>query len=166
MKTSLTQSEFEQLSAWIDGELSPADDAAVAALVQNDPAWASARAGLSELDAALDSCDVPAAPAGLAQRICDNVRRQSRRSRIIRIAKYFAPAAAAAAVVLAVVLWQGGPKPATSPAGGVIAQADKALKGMNEEDKLAVEAMDFFKDYDVLENYETLQAIDKLESQG
>lgn len=167
MEARLTQTELEELSAWLDGELPPAEAAIVAQRVRQDPVWTRAQAELAALDAALNVCTVPAAPEGLADRIRENVRRH-RGGRIIRIVKYLAPAAAAAAIVLAVVIWQSGLRTGTTPAGGngTIGQVDAALKGMNDEDKLAVEAMDFFKNYDVLDNFETLQAIDKLESQG
>lgn len=169
MKERLSQAEWEDLSADLDGELDVDAAARVAARLAADPVWAQARRELQALDEALNLVDVPPAPEGLAERICANVRSPSR---AIRLVRWLAPLAAAA-VVLAVLAYRDmtQPKPpgnseaAATPAGKMLKQADAALAGLPDEDRLAVEAMDFFKNYDVLDNFETLQAIDRLESQ-
>ena len=51
--------------------------------------------------------------------------------------------------------------PARQPAG----HSGPAAKQLQQAEVLAVTNLEFFRDYSVLEDFETLQAIDKLESQ-
>jgi hypothetical protein len=77
-----------------------------------------------------------------------------RRGVVLRIVRYAAPLAAAAAVVLAVVLWHNKPDPTSTGPLVAVTQVD---------DEVVVENLDFFKDFQVVDNYQTLQAIDDLE---
>jgi anti-sigma factor RsiW len=166
----LSQADLDELSAYLDGELDVDAAARVAALLATDDAWAQARADLQALSEAMDAYDVPPVPAGLADRICAAARPTSP---VIRLVKWLAPVAAAAGVVLAVMAWQNTNKPQVPNDGGMasvggklIQQANEAEGDMPEQDRLAVEGMNIFKNYEVLDNFETLQAIDRLESQG
>jgi len=110
----LAQPDFEDLSAFVDGELPPARAAEVEALVAADPAWRKAHRELTALDAALNAYTVPDPPADLAERIVRGAG-EAPRPLVVRIARYLAPLAAAAAVVLAVVLWS---RPRAKPPAG------------------------------------------------
>lgn len=166
MKAGLTQSEFEELSAYLDGELDSQAADRAARRIELEPAWAQAFARLRAVDAALDGYSVPAPSGDLAERICANVRQaQATKARIVR---WLAPLAAAAAIVLAVLAYQSLKSMSSPSAPSPVAvdpqqPIDEALAGLDQPDRFAVENMDFFRDYEVLENYDTLQAIDKLE---
>ena len=169
MNRPLSQPDLDELSAYLDGELDVDASARVAAKLANDDAWARARTQLLALIAAMDAYDVPPAPAGLADRICAATKPASP---VIRLVKWLSPVAAAAAVVLAVLAWHNANTPqgpnggVPSPVSKLIQQANEVEGNMPDQDRLAVEGMNFFKNYEVLENFETLQAIDRLESQG
>lgn len=166
----LTQSELEQLNAWLDGELEAQEASRVESLIASDPAWAQAAGELQSLDSLLGECEVEAAPAGLADRIIAASRRERSGSRlVIRIARYLAPAAAAAAAVVLYVSLNE-PAPQTS-GGGEVA----SVKAQQEVDSVIVEHLGFFKQYDALEKIartdavadeETLRALDNLEAKG
>jgi len=158
VRVPLDQSEREDLSAFLDGELPSQRAAEVEALIRSDPRWAAAQRELKALDAALDGCTVPPAPADLAGRIIRRSRKLGRpRPLVIPLVRWIAPvAAAAAAVILATVLvlpHDGGRSP-----GGPLADVPKA-------DRFVVENLSFFRDYEVIENLETLQAIERLDDQ-
>jgi len=74
MNEQLKQSEFEELSAWLDGELSAERSAEVERHVREDVAWARAAAELRAIHEAMDGVETPPAPdAGLARRIIAGV---------------------------------------------------------------------------------------------
>ncbi len=74
MTRKLTQSEWADLSAWLDGEL-PADRAReIESLIASDDAWAAALADLRAIDEALTAESPPAPPAGLQKQVLDFVR--------------------------------------------------------------------------------------------
>ena len=112
------QSDIEDLSAWMDGELADADARRVAHLVEMDPAWTRAHRELKALDDALGAMPTPTPQRPLTDRIVHAATRRRARVRIVRIA---APLAAAAAILLAVLaanyLGDGGagPKRQLSP---------------------------------------------------
>jgi hypothetical protein len=97
MNTQLTQSQWEDLSAYFDGELTGPQADRIARLIETDPAWQRAHASLAQLSARLDAWAVPAPPAELAGRIGQAVARQSR---TLRLRRWLVPAAAAAVVLL------------------------------------------------------------------
>ena len=149
----MTPVDHDILSAYFDGELSPEEAARVERLLAEEPAWASAWAGLRSLDAVLDAAVCPAAPRELASRIV------------------------AAAVVLAVVLvgpWRTGDggadqppvvasKPATNKPSDV---ADQPL-AMTDVDNLAREQLLFFSNMEsiqTLADNESLLSIDTLDA--
>lgn len=147
----LTPVDFEDLSAWLDGELDGERSARVAALVGADPAWRRARAELTALDAALDAYTVPAAPADLAERILRRVAAQPRRLPVvIRLARWLAPVAAAAGIILAARFFY--PPPRRAEAEAIVRDNFALMK-------------QYVKDRDVVVNLETLEAIAELEAQ-
>lgn len=96
MKT-LTKTQREDLSAWLDGELPAPRADEVANLVASDPAWKQAHAELTRLDGLLDAWQAPAMPVDLPDRILDRAHRPN----VLRIARWLAPAAAAAMLAVA-----------------------------------------------------------------
>ncbi len=104
MTRSLSQSELEQLSAYFDGEL-PAEEAArIQSLIATDSAWAEALGDLQALDTAMDVYTAAPAQADLAGRIIAAARRERTGSNLtIKLVKYLAPLAAAAAAIVVYV---------------------------------------------------------------
>ncbi len=166
----LGQSDFEDLSAFVDGELPDDTARRVERLVVDDPAWREARRQLQAVDEMLDLWRAPAPPADLARRISRQVRLSGHRSPVwVRVVRIAAPLAAAAAVLLAVMLTRA---PQTSqPEGRNVAVQAQPLPKVPAGDSLVADALaadnlDFFQDYDVLSDYETLEALDRLERGG
>jgi len=173
----LSAAEHEELSAYADGEL-PADRSAeIEQLIAEQPAWRLAYEELRAVDEALDGFVVPGGDEGLAERVLARVRKASRRAMVLRVVAWAVPAAAAAAVVLVVVaaLSQGnrirpvGPTLAGVPP--VELEKSKAYQGVPQAerpqlDEVIINHLSFFRDYEVAEDLETLQAIEKLEKQG
>jgi anti-sigma factor RsiW len=165
----MKQSDFADLCGWIDGQLEGPRAAQVQELVATDAAWREAYRQMTQLDQLIHACDVPPVPADLAGRIISHVR--GRRSHVIlKFVRYAAPLAAAAAIVIGILVWQGFL--GTFRHDAQFATVTKIDKPAPQEDRkvaedLAVENLDFFKDYDVVSNLDTLEAIDRMEaSQG
>ncbi len=74
MYKNLGQSDFEDLTAYLDGQLSADRARAVENLIRTDPAWAGERDRLEAVDRLLDVYDVPAPPSDLDDRILRGVR--------------------------------------------------------------------------------------------
>ena len=172
MIRELTQSEMEQLNAWLDGELEAAEASRVEAMIASDAAWAQAAKELQSLDDMLGGYTVPAAPVDLAGRIIAAARREPPAGQwTIRLVKYLAPLAAAAAVLILYVAFHH-PVETNLPGPDQVANS----KSQQELDSVIVEHLGFFKQYDSVEKAShndtiaddaTLQAIDQLEhSQG
>jgi anti-sigma factor RsiW len=165
----MKQSDFAALSAYVDGQLEGPRAAQVRELIASDPAWREAYRQMTQLDQLLNTVDVPAAPADLAGRIISRVRGQ-RSHAILRFARYAAPLAAAAAIVIGILVCQGllgTPRHGTQVAIGTNVENHAPPEERKVVEDLAAENLDFFKDYDVVSNLDTLEAIDRLEaSQG
>ena len=183
MIRELTQSEMEQLNAWLDGELEAAEASQVEAMIASDAAWAQAARELQSLDNLLGEYTVPAAPVELAGRIIEAARREQPTSQwTIRLVKYLAPVAAAAAVLIAIWHYGVTSNQVSSNNPGVAAtnspRANQVAnnKSQQELDNVIVEHLPFFKQYESAEKVShndavvddaTLQALDQLEhSQG
>lgn len=229
---ALTSKELADLSAWIDGELSPTQAEYVKLRVQSDPQWAAAHrhllrlgelldaavapaapadlptrivaaidqdrqldelldrwavreapAGLAErikadatLEPLLDAWRVPDAPAALPGRIVAAARRDvpaAKAPRPIRLLRWAAPLAAAAAVALAVAVW--GPELLTpaaprSPGNATVAnnpapQPAEAgpLEGVEARELAVLLGPVVVADADVIDNLDTLRAIEDLQ---
>ena len=142
------QSELEELSAWMDGELDTPAAERVARLVREDPRWRATFEQFRAVDASL-AASPPASPAGdLADRITAAAYRRRVWARAARIA---APAAAAAAIVLAVYL--GRPRP-LSP---VEEEVTQILSDVASEDRFIVQNLTLFEDYEDVERYEQVR---------
>jgi anti-sigma factor RsiW len=155
---------IEELSAYVDGELPGPRAAIVAKLVEHNPVWARALAEMRAVDDALDQWCVPGVPAGLAEQIVLASRREVGRLRwwALRVS---ASIAAAAAIVLVALVLRGGGDLTTDP--HVTSEHAVANAEIREEDeRLIVENLDFFRDFEVVDNYETLEAIERLEQTG
>jgi anti-sigma factor RsiW len=165
----MKQSDFADLCAYIDGQLEGPRSAQVQEFINSDAAWREAYRQMTQLDQLLQACEAPQAPADLAGRIIRRARGQ-RSHAILKFIRYAAPLAAAAAIVIGILVWQG--RFGTSQHGTEVATVAKGEKSSPQEDRkvvedLAADNLDFFKDYDVVSNLDTLEAIDRLEaSQG
>jgi anti-sigma factor RsiW len=171
MNAKLTERELADLSAWMDGELTgPAADEVTRRLA-DDPRWQQAHAELQALNALLDSWAAPAPPEGLAQRIIGQAavwRRTYRSSRW----RWLVPAAAAAAVLVATIVYRAAGPVKQTPAPQVV---DRLILDLPDRDQFVVENLEFFQNYqtcgvladnEALLTPETLEAIDALESKG
>ncbi len=181
----LSDADWQLVSAWHDGELDQAEMQQVAARLEAEPALARAAGEMDRLDALLDRAEVPPAGDDLAERIKRSVR--TAQPDVIPSAGMWKRAlalATAAAVVVGVSIyaWQaGGPDTAadrdtpdvatddgrapTEQSGGMMDTVAENLDGLDEAEQLAVVATDLVSKYDVLEHFETLQAIETLENQ-
>ncbi|HUT60857.1 MAG TPA: hypothetical protein VNA25_23670 [Phycisphaerae bacterium] len=196
MDERLSQTEFEDLSAYLDGELTGEALRRVEAKLAGDAEWQRALRRLQALDRAIGVYNPPGAPADLAARVIDAVARARRPApQAIRIARWLIPAAAAAAIILGVLIYKGltGPEtevkpgrptakavPVVVPENASISAEELAMEHADflhqsfvaavekdrREERFTVENLDFFRDYDVLSNIETIEAIDALENQA
>ena len=154
MREKLGQSDFEDLSAYLDGQLDADRAAGVAELIRTDPAWQAEWDQLQALDNVLDLYDVPAPPDDLAGRICESVRARTRRRKVLRwVWPAAGAAAAAAAAIIIIATTAGTPAPKAVVENPVPADVEEAI----------IEHFDFVRDMNVLENYETLKAIERIE---
>ena len=165
MGEELKQADWEELSAYLDGELSGEQARRVRRRAEADPAWAEAIDHLRTLDVRLDAFSAPAAPPELAERIIRAARREPR-GRVLTWRRVLTGAAAAAAVVaLAIGVGRHAVRPAPDAPHEVAETGPPTPPGMSGEqlDEFAVENLGFFKDYDVLTDFETLEAIERAE---
>lgn len=167
----------EDISAYVDGELSAERAGEVERLIAGQAAWRLAYEELQAVDRAMDDFVVPGGAEGLAERVIARTRRVQRWATVLRVAAWVAPAAAAAAIILVVVtaLNQPGKVRPVAPAvaDATPAELDKsqAYQGVPKAerpqlDEVIINHLSFFRDYEVAEDFETLQAIEKLEKQG
>ncbi len=164
------QSDLEELSAWMDGELTPEAAQRVARLVRSDPAWQATWEQFRRLEQAMGLLGPVSPPSDLTEPI---VRAAHRRRRLVRAAEVFGPLAAAAGILLAVVLaWPGGKAPPTA-LGGTEAKIASVLKDVRAQDRPIVQNLGFFRNLQQVEEYEpvrdvvdgeTLSALAALES--
>ncbi|HAU37598.1 MAG TPA: hypothetical protein DCX07_07750 [Phycisphaerales bacterium] len=174
MNGMLEPSDFEDLVAWLDGELPEARARQVERFVRENPAWARAAREQRRLDELLTACEAPPVPDELSARIVARARgvaaHRTIRLRGMRVA---VPLAAAAAVALAVMLWNDRPTPPPSDDGGQVhLAAGESLRGLDETDRFVVSNMEFFRNYEVCEvlaksdglvDVETLEAIGRVD---
>jgi len=161
---------FDDLSAHLDGQL-PADRAvAVEELIRSDTAWGKAWNRMQADNADLDAYDVPAPPSDMADRIVASVTRKTHNRKLVfRLWAPLAGAAAAAAIIIVAVVLSTSNAPDPNGSGLVKKTPDApaaptvAPKAADAVTQAIVEHLDFVRDLDVLENYETLEAIERLE---
>lgn len=157
MEKILKQSELEDLSAYVDGELDAARAAEIARLIETDALWRQAHLDLLDLNAALDAYVAPSPSSDLAARIVRNIRQQEQRPLASRILRWAAPLTAAATILIAVGVWRNM---RTAP---VSVAPDQAGIRTEDAETLAKENLDFFQDIDIAVNMETLDEIDRLD---
>jgi len=168
MHEKLEQSQYEDLSAFLDGELPEARASEIRDLIASDPAWRDAHERLVALDDALGAYEPPAVPGDLAERIIRSMPQARPAGRWATVSRWVAPLAAAAAIVVAAVLLPRKAKDAQEAGPTVLsgsALVDERLEGVAERDRFVVENLEFFRDYDVLTNLETIEAVERLEAQ-
>lgn len=160
----LTQSQREQLNAYLDGELSAEQAQQVAARLAEDPTWASAAGELRQLDRLLDQWTVPPLRRDLSDSI---VAKAQHRRGVPAWVQILTPLAAAAAIVLAVYVSQrvASDRPAapTAPGQAYNAEIEQVLSEVEPDDRLAVEHLDMLQEYQVLASFETIQAMERIE---
>ncbi len=171
----LEQSEIEQIHAFLDGEL-PAEQAEpVAARIERDPTFSAEANAYRQLDAFLDTWQAPPLRRDLTQAI---LARTARKREVPAWVRVLAPVAAAAMIF--VVVWGfhavGGSETGTPGRTPIVtnngSNADtggktplqKELAGLSAEDQFVVENLDLFVNYEILSSFETLEAIERLES--
>ena len=156
----------------MDGQLEEPQASQVAQRVRTDPRWRQAWRELSAVESALDLLPTPVANPGLTERICQAACRPSWQSRLARLA---VPLAAAACLLAAVFLGQvlsrhqqaGQPtnlvnRPTDGSAAaptGVEALIDTALKDVPADERIIVQNLDMFRNYDDVNEYHQVRAI-------
>ncbi|MFP3936939.1 MAG: anti-sigma factor family protein [Phycisphaerae bacterium] len=169
MSEGLEQSDLEELSAYLDDELPPDRAERVRRKVESDPAWADALAELRSLNARLDAWTPPEAPGDLSERIIQAAPGERRR-KVLTLRRVLATTAtvAAAAVIIAVTISRVETDPPVDDEARTAQSEPKKPSDtvkVSEEavEEFAVENLGFFSDYDVLEDFETLRAIERAE---
>jgi len=166
---------MDDLVAYRDGELDAPRHEQVRRLVRQDPTWRQAYEQMQAVDGLLDAYEAPPASPELAGRVIEHVYdADRRRARLVWFARFAAPIAAAAAILLLALIVRNaltgrveepvGPAPAVvteDPPTGI----DKVLEDVPAEDRFVVAYYEMFRDLDVVENFEVLQAIDRLEAE-
>ncbi|NLF29399.1 MAG: hypothetical protein GX591_00770 [Planctomycetes bacterium] len=156
----LTPTEREQLSAYLDGQLGGEEAAAVAARIAGDPRWRAAAGQYGRLDAVLGRWTAPRMRRDLTAAILAEARRTPPRPAWFR---WLVPLAAAASIVVAVMLSIDEPAPRLAAGPPPSDPLERVVQAMPQEDRFVVENLDIFADYDVLENFDTLEALAALE---
>ena len=176
----LTASELENLSAYMDGELPAGSAAEVARGIEADAAWRQMRRDFQDVESLLDDYTAPPASAELTGRIMSAVRRHARRRQVLRVVSWLAPAAAAAAILLiGLAVFGGGHwfgQPQTYPivtntkniepelAGSTAFKAVPADQRPALQEEI-IRHLNFFRDYEVVADLETLEAIEQLDGE-
>ncbi len=104
MNGELKQGDFEDLSAWMDGELDAEQAERIAREVESDPVWSEAYRELLALDETMDVWEATAVPPDLTERILGCAKARPFTG-VRRLGRWLGPAAAAAACVIAVLLF-------------------------------------------------------------
>jgi anti-sigma-K factor RskA len=186
----LTQHDLEDLSALLDGELPAARARELRERIRADGRWQAAWEELTATDRALDAWRVPQPAADLPERIIRGTRklyppqpvyppargrtRQPPVVRFIRWAGVATAAAAAAAAIAFTVAHLVRPSETTEPTEQtpVVVEPEsgqgrddplRQVAAVPEPDRPAVMMLGMFHDLDVLENLETLQAVERLD---
>jgi hypothetical protein len=169
------QVDWQELSAFMDGELSAERAGEIARLLASDGGWAEAYRQLQAVHASLDLLRPEPMRADLTDRI---VRAAGRRSRTLFVIRLAGAAAAACLVAAAVLAFLHRPTPPAPTAGGPTAVEVKIaniLKDVPPEDQFIVQNLPLFKDYEQVGQYEklsgladaqTLNALAELEKAG
>ena len=148
------ESDIEELTAWMDGELPPPRGQRVAERVRTDPDWRATWQDFQAVDAALNCLHPAEPPSDLTERIVRAARRREFGGRALRI---LAPLTAAAAVVLAV--WLGAPSRPGAPGPAVDGLVARTLRDVPEADQVIVEKLPLFQNYQDVLSYEQVHSL-------
>jgi len=178
----LTENELGNLAAYMDGELPAGSSAEVACSIEADAAWRQTWRDFQAVETLLDYYTAPPVSAELTGRIISAVRKQAHRRQALRVVRWLAPAAAAAAVVLVGLAVLGGghwfnqpqTKPIVTDTKNIEPELAKstAFKAVPVDQRPALQEeiirhLNFFRDYEVVADVdmETLKDIEQLDSQ-
>ncbi len=173
----LTEGELESLSAYMDGELRGDSAAEVAQSIEADAAWRQTRRDFQDVESLLDHYTAPPVSAELTGRIMSAVRKHARRRQVLRVVGWLAPAAAAAAIIIVGLAVLGGGDWLSQPHTPTIVKNIKleldgstAFKAVPVDQRPALQEeiirhLNFFRDYEVVADFETLEAIEQLDSE-
>ena len=179
MEERLSQTDLEELSAYMDAELAEPGLSRVRDLLHTSPAWTRALERLQALDRAMEAYIAPPAPSDLAQRV---LRRTTHSHTIARPSlRWMVPLTAAAAIVVAMLVYWAVSKPFKHKSTGANPVANKLTPpaagsantpGQDAEDdedydypevvtgdNLLEDHLDFFRDLGVVNNLDTIEAI-------
>jgi hypothetical protein len=193
MEERLTQNDFEELSAYMDGELTPAATARVRDRLQTSPAWRGALERLQAVDTAIEAYVVPPAPADLARRVLRQTAQAHRPLHFARPSlRWLVPLAAAATIVAVLLVYGATNRPtrhknalagsgygAGTPATAPAPQASDLSRYLEEDedypevaetdtdaDPFVKDQLDFFRDLGVVNNLDTIEAIYNQQTPG
>ena len=150
------QSDIEELTAWLDGELDPPAAERVARLVAEDADWRSTHEQFLQVAAAMELLR----PAGPKQDLTDGIvraaHRRRRRNRVIQVGT---SVAAAAGILLAVLLTPLS-RPATPPGSDdVEALIAKTLDEIPAEERFIVQNLSLFQQYEEIVDYQLVRQV-------
>ena len=160
----LKQSDYDDLSAYVDGELHSARHAEVERLVRTDLTWQGEMEEIRRLNEVMAALDVPLAADDLPERIISTVHQRVHAKHwawAMRLGASIGVAAAAAVVIVAIILTNKTTNVSTTPPLVPVASTTSQITEQN--DKQIIETLDFYRDFEILENYETIEAIERLE---
>lgn len=163
-QNKLKQSDYDDLSAYVDGELHSARHAEVERLVRTDLAWQGEMEKIRKLNEVMGALEVPAPADDLPERIISNVHQRIHAKHwawAMRLGASIGVAAAAAVVIVAIILTNKTTNVSTTPS--LVPEAPTASQTAGQNDKQIIETLDFYRDFEILENYETIEAIERLE---
>ena len=149
------QSDMDDLSAWMDGELAPQAARRVERLVRDDPNWRRTHQQFQAVEAGMKLLPQPRPRRDLTETI---LRAARRRRRMIRAAEVLAPLAAAGLLLAVVLNWAGGPTTPAMPSG-LEARMAAVLGDLPKEDWFIVQNLSLFRNYDEVVDYQEVQEI-------
>ena len=163
------QNDFEDLSAFADGELDASRAAEIDRLIQTDPQWQRAMGRLGDLDRALDAMSAPTMDPALPDRIIGSIHRRIRRGRLAWTARIGAALAAAAAIAIVALVVLEHLSSRHQPVDvdhdtPLVSDENAGKQTASKDEELIIQHLDFYRDMEVVENYETLEAIESLEA--
>jgi len=182
MEERLSQTDLDELSAYMDAELTEPALSRVRHLLGTSPTWTRALERLQAVDRAMEAYVTPPAPSDLAQRVLRKTARSHRPAALARPSlRWMVPLTAAAAVVVAVLLYGAVSRPFKHKLTGVNPVANKlstpvsagpSTPGQDADDEedydypevvtsdnLLEDHLDFFRDLGVVNDLETIEAI-------
>ena len=179
MEEKLNQIDLEDLSAYMDGELTDPSLSRVKDLLRTSPAWKRALEQLQAVDRAMEAYITPPAPADLARKVLAKVALVHRPALIRPSFRWMIPLTAAAAAVIVLMLAGAIQRPArhrgasgnpvvrtvTPPPGGQVnttaqePQEDEDYYPEVAGENFVEDHLEFFRDMSVVNDLDTIEAI-------